>query len=557
MNHAWQEHGKTDIFHFSRSHEAFNPPPLDLFSLGGPILPPKDIWRYFGFIFNCKLTFRNHIDFYANKAISMVKCMKSLGNLSRGINPLQKRKLYRYCALPIALYGLLLWYYNKAPTHYHLNILKKMQQRAALWITGVFWTSPMLWIEAIPGLVSIHLQLKKLYEWFLLCDSSLPTNHIISNVLSSNEPQGINHHISSIDHLIAKQRLWLKSPLINVDDKHNEFFPSFYFFNKEFKPRNRLIDLFSDCFSCYFCSSNTKKHIKKLDKIALSASSNLSSTIVVSNTSIKNHVATLISHIHFFNKPVIKTKHRAINITTTKAELFAIWCGINQAVANSDVNHIVVVTDSLHTAKRIFDFSVHSYQIYSAMISQEIREFFSKDSCNCIEFWDCPSKQKWPLHYSVDNNTKKIVFTPSFLCKSSWDFCRKIESNLICSQWRMLFQVSDSKEKNFLELLDDNLNPLEPSSIKGSPWLQCFSHSNLLCARSSRAIMNHAPIGEYWLWFFPNKEFMCSCSNYPIETRRHILHECKRFNNYWNPRKDTIAHFMLFLQFNPSAFSFE
>jgi len=182
----------------------------------------------------------------------------------------------------------------------------------------------MLEIEAISGLVPTYLQLKKLYKQFLLHNSSLLTNHIISNILSSNEPQERSHHISSIDHLTAKQRLWLKSPLIDVDDKHNEFFLSFSFFNKEFKPENILIDLFSDRFSFHFCSSNTKKHIKKLDKIALRASSNTSLIIVVSDASIKNHVATLISHIYSFNKPVIKTKYRAINITTTEAELFAI-----------------------------------------------------------------------------------------------------------------------------------------------------------------------------------------------------------------------------------------
>ena len=37
------EYGKTEIFHFSRSHEAFNLPPLDLTSLGRPILLPKPI----------------------------------------------------------------------------------------------------------------------------------------------------------------------------------------------------------------------------------------------------------------------------------------------------------------------------------------------------------------------------------------------------------------------------------------------------------------------------------------------------------------------------------
>ena len=157
-----------------------------------------------------------------------------------------------------------------------------------------------------------------------------------------------------------------------MDNKHNEFFPSFSFFNKKFEPGNKLIDLFSDRFSFHFCSPNLKKHIEKLNEITFRVSSNPSSTIVVSDASIKNHVATSISHIHFYNKLVIKTLHRAINVITTEAELFAIRCGINQAVTNQDVNHIVVITDSLHATKKIFDSSVHPYQIHSAAISQEL-----------------------------------------------------------------------------------------------------------------------------------------------------------------------------------------
>ena len=37
------KHGKTNIFHFSRSHRVFNFPSLDLSSLGRPILLPKEI----------------------------------------------------------------------------------------------------------------------------------------------------------------------------------------------------------------------------------------------------------------------------------------------------------------------------------------------------------------------------------------------------------------------------------------------------------------------------------------------------------------------------------
>ena len=99
------EHLKTEIFHLSRSQGVFNPPPLNFSPLGGPILRPKDLWKYLGFIFDRKLSFHKHIDHYANKAISTVKCMKLLGNSSRGISPLQKCLLYRCCALPIASYG--------------------------------------------------------------------------------------------------------------------------------------------------------------------------------------------------------------------------------------------------------------------------------------------------------------------------------------------------------------------------------------------------------------------------------------------------------------------
>jgi len=120
----------------------------------------------------------------------------------------------------------------------------------------------------------------------------------------------------------------------------------------------------------------------------------------------------------------------------------------------------------------------------------------------------------------------------------------------------MTFQASDGKEKQFLDLLDNDFNIIELAYTKSGPWLQVFGHSNLLCARVTRAIINHTPIGEYRLRFFPNKDFKCPCDNYPIELRRHILHECRRFNGYWNPRRDSLNHFVMFLITNPKAFAF-
>ena len=122
------KYSKTKVFHFSRSQGVFGPPLLDLSPLGGPILSLKDSWHYLSFIFNRKLLFHNHIDFYANKAISTVKCMKILSNSTRGLNPHQKHLLYRSCAMPITLYSFQLWHYNKASLSYSLRILNKMQR---------------------------------------------------------------------------------------------------------------------------------------------------------------------------------------------------------------------------------------------------------------------------------------------------------------------------------------------------------------------------------------------------------------------------------------------
>ena len=140
-------------------------------------------------------------------------------------------------------------------------------------------------------------------------------------------------------------------------------------------------------------------------------------------------------------------------------------------VGISNINHIIIITDSLHAAKRIFGSLSHMYQIHSVIIFHKLREFFLKDSNNCIEFWDCPSKQKWLLYSLMDKDSKSFDSWPIFLCKSFWDYCKKYKCNFILSQWKMSFQVSDLKGRNFLELLDSDQNPIKPSTINGSSWL--------------------------------------------------------------------------------------
>ena len=113
--------------------------------------------------------------------------------------------------------------------------------------------------------------------------------------------------------------------------------------------------------------------------------------IIASDMSIKNNVATSIMHIHTYNKPLIKVIHHVVLITSTEAELFAIKYSINQAMNFNNIAKIIVITDSIHAARKIFDLSVHLYQIQSAAVLSELRKFFNHHKNNSIEFLECPS----------------------------------------------------------------------------------------------------------------------------------------------------------------------
>ena len=176
------EQSKSEVFHFTCSHK-YNSSPLDLSSVGGPLLTPKPIWRYLGFFFDRKLSFHHHCRYYATKSLSTIKSMKLLGSSTRSLSPLHKRLLYHTCVLPIALYRFQLWFFKNAPTKYHIHELGKLQRRAALWITGAFRTSPSWGVEGIAGLIPIHLHLRKLVGRSYLRYSGIPSNHAISSLL--------------------------------------------------------------------------------------------------------------------------------------------------------------------------------------------------------------------------------------------------------------------------------------------------------------------------------------------------------------------------------------
>ena len=248
------------------------------------------------------------------------------------------------------------------------------------------------------GLMPIHLHLWKLSRNFHLRAHSLPVNHIIKSVIEVRPSNNIKSHWFSLDKLILRQYAIIKSPIVNMDNRFNKIVLFFFPFNYEFSLRNRLINVFPNQFSFYPVNKKSNNFVKsrltKLNNLILQASSNPQLAIIVTDASIKNQVTTSISYAYCHNILVIKILHHAVNVTTIKAKLFTIRCGINQAIYLFNIKKIFVVTDSIHTARRIFNSSSHLYQSQSAIILGELQEFFKRNNNNSIKFWNCSSNHK-------------------------------------------------------------------------------------------------------------------------------------------------------------------
>jgi len=155
------------------------------------------------------------------------------------------------------------------------------------------------------------------------------------------------------------------------------------------------VNIFTNCFSFHSFIKNSKDSFKSylllLSNLTIFSSSNFSHALVVTDASIKHNVTMSITHIHISNKDVIKTIHHVINVLSVEAELVTIRCGINQSINIFSISKIIVITDSFHVVRKIFNSLIHPYQKYTTAILYELRKFFSNNINNLIKFWECPS----------------------------------------------------------------------------------------------------------------------------------------------------------------------
>ncbi|CAA7269038.1 unnamed protein product [Cyclocybe aegerita] len=101
--------------------------------------------------------------------------------------------------------------------------------------------------------------------------------------------------------------------------------------------------------------------------------------------------AALAAIIYKGHHKLERTRYVSGRVTAPDAELNAISCAVRLAVKQANCQHIMVFTDSMGSAHRAVDPSVHSGQAFSLSVCRALQEWFEADDLRRITFVYIPS----------------------------------------------------------------------------------------------------------------------------------------------------------------------
>lgn len=107
----------------------------------------------------------------------------------------------------------------------------------------------MFSIEVITGLILIKLYLQKLNRRLQLQTYLLLSNHLIYSLIKLFLLVFTFQHSSLFGFFTSCQHTFIKSHLVDMDNRFNEVFSSFVSLHSKFSLDNRVIDNFSNRFS--------------------------------------------------------------------------------------------------------------------------------------------------------------------------------------------------------------------------------------------------------------------------------------------------------------------
>ena len=158
---------------------------------------------------------------------------------------------------------------------------------------------------------------------------------MLNSLLGVYHSKQTDPHCIAMSCLTPKQYLKMKSLIVDINNHLNQVLPAFDSLNRKLSLGFHLIDNFPNCFSFHMIDHKDAKartaHHNKLENIFKDSSQNNDIILVISNTSVKNNITTLVLYIRREHEIIKKTIYHVMNVMSTKTELFAMRCNISQA----------------------------------------------------------------------------------------------------------------------------------------------------------------------------------------------------------------------------------
>ena len=157
--------------------------------------------------------------------------------------------------------------------------------------------------------------------------------HAINALLNKQHSKQAKPYCMATSQLTPKQNQKIKSPIIDINHRLNQVLPAFDNLNKKLSPGFCLVDTFSDCFSFNIVKHKDTKariaHLNKLKNIYKASKNNSDTLFIITDASVKNNIATSVTHIRKEQTLITKATYHTMNILPTETELFAIRYGIS------------------------------------------------------------------------------------------------------------------------------------------------------------------------------------------------------------------------------------
>ncbi|KAF5318640.1 hypothetical protein D9619_010812 [Psilocybe cf. subviscida] len=488
-------------------------------------------------------------------------CM--LGNSSRGLSPSHKRLLYRSCVIPIATNGFRPWYFAGAKNKTAIKTLNKMQRQAALWITVAFCTSPGGGIEALAGLMPLHMTLAKLSSGSVTRVVSLSDTHPVRSLMSGRHLKRASPHACSIEFMTPVLKAKPGLQLLDRFCDHIEFdapsrsppappphpgdVPSAEEIQDARMWANALIrdkiNVPEDMAALAAMPVPKSAHIKPvgsktlaraqrrlyLDAFLQELEGDANTIHAAADGSLltsERLQATAAVIIRRQTERIHQNRFVAGRVTAHDAELYAIRSAVVQCTQH-DAKRIVIFTDAIGSARVAVDPSLHSGQAHSLAVCAALYRWLQGDKERTITFVNVPSALRWSLHGQAHQYATQLRVPlgqdPALTINSirqTTDLWREQE-------WKTKFLHSPLPGAAFLRLRGVDGTQLQPSS-KGGPWIKLAGSNNAL---------------------FPR---MCS----RWQDREHILAYCHQYTRISIDAPALGAGLVRFLKDNPSAFAF-